>query len=279
MTTQAEWSAIRKSLEQVGAEFASLALAVDPAKMATKHWSVADTVAHVTAIAGMDMPLVHGEQELSIPALNDVWLDITIDTVKDFNTVAMGVFTERKVDVLAEQLVGLIGGLLQATADADPDEAVVWLGDSRLPIAGLLAHLTNELLVHGRDIARATGQQWTIRSEDAAQFFDAFVVGLFRNSYGKLADEAPPAKDKRIAVEFRSDFTAPVAIVIDHGVVRIEEPRPDNDVRIFFEPGALSLTLFGRVSRARTMLTGGMRVSGPRLRLLPEFLRTVRMPS
>jgi Mycothiol maleylpyruvate isomerase N-terminal domain len=279
MTTQQQWTAIRKSLEQVGADFAGLALAVDPAKMATRHWSVADTVAHVTTIAGLDLPLVQGEQELSIPELNAEWLDVTIDTVKDFNALALGVLSERKIDVLAEQLVTLIGGLLQATADADPDAAVTWLGDSRLPIAGLLAHLTNELLIHGRDIARATKQPWTIRAEDAAQFFDAFVVGLFRNSVGKLVDDSPPAPDRRIAVAFTSDYTTPVTIAIDHGVVRIEEPGPDNDVRLFFDPATLNLSLFGRVSRARATVTGGMRISGPRIWLLPEFLRTVRMPS
>jgi hypothetical protein len=36
--------------------------------------------------------------------------------------------------------------------------------------------------------------------------------------------------------------------------------------------------MFGRISRTRAALLGGLRIGGPRPWLLPAFLRTVRMP-
>jgi hypothetical protein len=279
MTTQQRWLAIRGCLEQVGADFAKLAMGADPDKMATRDWSVAETTAHVTAIAALYRSLARDEPELAFPELGATWLGVTVDTIHEFNAVTLRLFRERRIPPLADRLATEIDGILQATVNADPAATVVWLGDARVPLAGLLAHLINELLIHGRDIARATGQPWSIGAEDAAHFVEAFLVGMLRNSYGRLADDSGPARDRRIAVQFRSAHTTPVAIVLEHGVVTIEEPRRDNDVRLSFDPAILNLTLFGRVSKARAVLTGGMKIRGPRPWLLPEFLRTVRLPS
>jgi putative sterol carrier protein len=93
-----------------------------------------------------------------------------------------------------------------------------------------------------------------------------------------LLDGGGPARERRIAVEFRSRHTAPVTLVLRDGLVSAEEPGGPTDVRVSFDPATLNLMLFGRISRVRAVLTGKVAVRGRRPWLLPAFLRTVRVP-
>lgn len=114
---------------------------------------------------------------------------------------------------------------------------------------------------------------------DAALFFDLFVVGMVRHDVGRLLDDSPPPRDRRIAVSFRSRYTRPVTLALHRGRVSAEEPGGPVDVRVRFDPPTLNLMLFGRVSRPRAALTGRLVVAGRRPWLLPAFLRTLRLPT
>jgi hypothetical protein len=153
-----------------------------------------------------------------------------------------------------------------------------WLGDSRVPLSGVLSHLINELQIHGRDIARAARTPWAIPPREAALFFEVFFVELLRHGVGRLLDNDEPPRDRRIAVGFRSDHTRPVTIVLHKGVVSVEEPGGATDARITFDPVTLNQMLFHRVSKPRAVLTGKIAIRGPRPWLLAPFLRTVRCP-
>ncbi|HEX6872335.1 MAG TPA: SCP2 sterol-binding domain-containing protein, partial [Micromonosporaceae bacterium] len=137
--------------------------------------------------------------------------------------------------------------------------------------------ILNELSIHGRDIARATKAQWTIPPQDAAMFFEHFVVGMVRLDHGRLL-ETPEPSEERVSVHFRSEYLDPVTLVLDRGRVTAE-PSDDVDVRITFDPTTFNLMMFGRISPPRAMLTGKVSVAGRRPWRLPIFLKTVRMPS
>ena len=201
-----------------------------------------------------------------------------MDTVAGLNGTVLRHFTDRDPGTLGHRLRSDIDLILRLSADRDPDDPVAWLGGARVPVVGLLAHLTNELLIHGWDIARAGRVPWVIPPRDAGSFLEMFVVGLMRNGYGHLLDNDEPPRDRRIAVEFRSRYTSPVTLVLQHGRVTAEEPGPAPDVRLSFNPATLNLMMFGRISKLRAVLGGGLVVSGRRPWLLPTFLRTVRMP-
>lgn len=274
------WTEVRRAVEEAGGRFSRLVLSRDPGAMATAHWTVADTAAHVTAIAWQYTALVVGyDSERPIHGVREELSGTTVDNIHSgLNAAILRNFPERDPAALAAILQSSIAKVLELTAHADPASTVTWLGGSSLPLAGLLAHLTNEMLLHGRDIARATAAAWTIPQEQAALFFELFVVELIRNGVGGLLDLAGPARAGRIAVEFRSAHTRPVTIVVTDGVVSVEEPGADVDVHLSFRPAALDLMLFHRVSRLRTALTGGVRVWGRRPWLLPAFLEKVRLP-
>jgi uncharacterized protein (TIGR03083 family) len=270
--TDEVWSATRAALTVTSARFLDLVTESNARTMATADWTVADTLAHVGSIADMYTRLVR-----SGDPRHDNVLTTTVDTVADLNAQVLAQFTERDPATLTERLRADVDDVLTATESADPAAAVPWLGDSRVAICGVFAHLINELHIHGRDIARATGTPWHIPPADAALFFEVFFVEMIRRDVGHLLDNDEPPSDRRIAVEFRSRHTTPVTIVLRRGVVTVEPPG-DADVRISFDPVALNLMLFHRIGKARAALTGKVRVSGRRPWLLPTFLRTVRCP-
>jgi hypothetical protein len=156
---------------------------------------------------------------------------------------------------------------------------VAWLGNATVPLAGAFAHLLNELLIHGRDIAEPLGRPWFISPADAGLFFDLFIVGIIRYDVGGFLDNDEPPKERRIAVEFRSPYTTPVTLVLHRGQVAAEKPGGPTDVRLSFDPATMNLMLFHRISRARAVLSGKVVIRGGRRPwLLFEFLRTVRAP-
>lgn len=278
--TEGKWRAVRVAVRETGDRFADLVSACAPSAMATADWSVADTVAHVGAIASLYVSLVQPEQfPHPFPALRDRIAATTVDTVAELNELLLRLDPERDQKALTRRLRADIDRLLAATEHRDPAATVPWLGDSRVPLAGIAAHLVNELLIHGRDIARGTRhQRWAIPPQDAALFFDLFLVEVIRCGYGRLLDDGDRPQ-AHVAVEFRSRYTSPVTLSLRDGHVSIADRRSGPDVHLRFDPTTLNLMLFGRISRARAALTGKVVIWGRRPWLLPAFLRTVRLPS
>ncbi|NDU77318.1 hypothetical protein GWI34_32560 [Actinomadura sp. DSM 109109] len=278
--TEENWTATRTFLRETGDRFAELLTSPGAATMATATWTVADTAAHVATLArmyhqmvdpaGCDEPLTGNE---------DLVERTIVDTVDALNEELLDQFPERDPRVLADVLVRDIDRILAATLRADPAAALPWLGGSRVPVGGLLAHLLNELQIHGRDMARPMRRPWDVPPREAAPFFEMFLVGVTEYGYGRLLDDHGPAPAGRIAVEFRSDHTAPVVMAMTDGFVTVEEPDGRPDVRLSFDPTALNLMLFGRIGKARAVLTRKVVIRGRRPWVLPAFLRIVRLPS
>jgi hypothetical protein len=275
-----QWQGVRASVREAGDRFAEMvATAENPGAEVTPNWSVAETAAHLASLAWLNTTLLRPDAEpLPIPGLAEWLPTATVDDVNAINGLTLKHFTERDPQVLADLLRDHITTMLDSSEGHDPAEVVSWLGGAQVPIAGLFAHLLNELLLHGHDLARTTGTRWTIASEDAAYFFEMFMVGLARNGVGRLLD-GPPPQERRIAVEFRSDYIEPVTLVLRDGQVTAEAPGKGPDVRVTFDPAVFNLMMFGRVSKARAVLTRKVTVGGRRPWLLPVFLRTLRVPS
>ncbi|MEV4381150.1 maleylpyruvate isomerase N-terminal domain-containing protein [Streptosporangium sp. NPDC049644] len=271
--------AVRATLEQAGDRFARLLTSVPPQTMATRDWTVAETGAHVAAIAHLYTVIVrqdgtpHPMPELTAPIAST-----NVDTVADVNDLALASYPERDPAVLARRLRADIGELLRVTEHLDPATPIPWLGEARVPLTGLLAHLINEIHQHGWDIARSGRAPWTIPAREAALFFDLFLIGVIRGDHGRLLDTAGPKRSGRIAVRFHSRYTTPATLVLQDGRVRVEESSARTDVHLAFDPPTLNLMLFGRVSRPKAVLTGKIAAWGRRLWLLPPFLREVHLP-
>jgi len=278
--TPEKWLAVRAALTDVCDRFVALVADADPRAMATAEWTVMDTAAHVTTIAWLYTAMVVPEDTpLPIPGTRELILSTTVGNIHGgLNVQMQRGYPEREPAAVLTKLRSATDEILRVTDGDDPSRTAGWLGGSRLPLAGFMAHLTNELLVHGRDIARGVNAPWRIPEEYAALFFELFLVEIIRNGVGALLDDDRPVRKDRIAVEFRSADTVPVTIVLEAGRVSIEEPSRDNDVRVYFRPATMTLVLFHRVTRSRAAMTGSLRVWGRRPWLLVPFLRKVRLP-
>lgn len=278
--TSDQLTTARRAVERAARRFGDLLSDVpDPAAMATREWTVADTAAHVATIARLYTALVRGPGEaLPFDGLDKGLRTATVDTVAVLNEVMLAQYRERDPAAIAASMRADVADVLKVSEGAEPGEPVSWLGGARVPMAGLLAHLLNEIQLHGRDIARASGTGWAIPPGDIGMFFELFVAGMTRNGLGHLLDSTAPPPERRVAVEFRSRHMAPVTIVLQDRRVFVEEPGGAVDVRLTFDPPALSLMLFGRISKARALLSGRVVVRGRRPWLLPVFMRTVRFP-
>ncbi len=279
--TQEKWSAVRSAVRDYGDRVSDLITAAPyPSILATRDWTAAETAAHVTGIAMTYSAMVSGGgTAFPIPEVMVRLPATTMANVHtDMNPTLLRSFRERNAEQLADRLRGSIDKMLADTAMLAPDTTVEWMGGSRLPLAGVFAHLMNELHIHGRDIARGVAIPWRIPDHQAALFFELFLVELIRNGYGILLDNDRREREGRIAVEFRSDHTAPVTLVLDSGLVTVEEPSDHADVRVRFRPAALNLMLFHRIGRTRAAVSGSVVAYGRKPWLLPVFLRKVRMP-
>jgi len=282
--TDEQWSTSRDALRRAGDRFADL-VGSTPAPdqvMATADWSVSATATHLASITWLYTSLLDtGGPPTAIPGFDGRIRSTNVDTVDTLNDMIMGqpLFAGTTARAAAERVRSDIDYLLRTSERRDPSEPFTWLGGAQVPLAGLFGHLVNELLLHGLDVARAVRMPWEVPSRDAGLFFDLLLVGVARNGYGHLLDGGGEPSDRRVAVEFRSPYTTPVTLVLRHGAVTAEEPGGAVDVRLRFDPAALNMMLFGRISTLRAVLGGKLFVRGPRPWLLPAFMRKVRVPN
>lgn len=274
-----QWKAVRAALTRAGDRFIELvSSARDPRVMATRHWSVADSAAHVESIARLYAIIIQPvEVPFPIPEIEDQVKATTVDTVADLNDTVMKLFTERDMDFVLPMLREDIKQVLANSDGLDPLTPISWLGSSHVPLIGVLANLMNELHIHGRDIALAIGEPWAVAGRDAALFFEHFVAGVIRGGYGHLLDNDEPARERRIAVQFHTDYNEPITLSVHNGLVKVDNGPVD--VHLHYHPTTLNLMLFGRVSQLKAVATGKLRVYGRRPWVLPTFLKTVRLPS
>lgn len=279
--TDKQWDAVRESVRTTAERFCGLVSSIpDPGTRVTADWSVADTAAHVCTVSFLNTMLLEAAPiPFYMPGLDEAIAGTNIEGVHDLNYQVMRHFTERDASRLLDILRGHIDLMLTASQDRDPAGTYSWLGGARVPLAGMFAHMVNELLIHGNDIARATATPWTMPAEDAALFFDLFYIGMLSENTGRLLDGSKRPLRRRIAVEFRSGYTTPVTFVVRNGTAHAERPGPGADATVRFDPATLNMMMFGRISTARAVLTRKIIISGRRPWLMPAFLRTVRLPS
>jgi len=273
------WPVARQALGETSERFAELVRNARGLQTnAVGGWSAVEAAAHVVAIGRMYQAIVRGEA-IPIEGVQAAFPGVTMANLHGFNELTLDGFTQREPAALAERITADVADMLRVTAGDDPARAVGWLGGSRVPLTGLFSHLVNEMLVHGRDVARAAGLPWRIPPRDAALFSEVFVVSILRYGIGRLFEPLWQSTSmRRVAVEFRSAHTEPFRLVWDDGRVVAEEPGPDTDVRVAYDPATLNLVLFRRMSRVRAVLTRGIVIAGPRPWLLPGFLRVMRLP-
>ncbi|HEV8276114.1 MAG TPA: hypothetical protein VGQ26_10510 [Streptosporangiaceae bacterium] len=88
----------------------------------------------------------------------------------ELNARAVTAEAERHPRALADMLVAAVGDFLAASAPLPPDHPMpsqYFQGAMALDLAGITGAELGEVLVHGYDIAKATGRPWPLAADDA----------------------------------------------------------------------------------------------------------------
>lgn len=272
---------IRKALAETAGRVTGLLRTIDhPDAVAVGDWTVGDTAAHLHEVAVINTFCAVGvapPDELRESC--DMAAGVSIDEVRNLNALSLARAPERDPRVLADRIGGRLERLLEETADADGTEQVSWLGGMKLPLAAVMGHTLSELLLHGRDIARAVGDPFPIDDGYASLVFGHFLLPMLGSAdmaafAGERGDNA-----QAVSCELRLRGYRRVVLVADGGGLAIEEGggrRPD--IRISASPATMLLLLFNRSSPLGPTLRGKVAVWGRRPWRLPRLMRLMQSP-
>jgi hypothetical protein len=281
-TTSTEaWLDIRASLDVAAERFSRLLGGVrDPGAPAVGAWSIADTAAHVREVVTLNSTwATGGSPPDEYREAYELAATVAVDQVSDVNAVALANATERDLGVLAGFIQERIELLLYLTAQADGSERVCWLGGLKLPLSAVAAHTLSELLVHGRDIARAEGNAFGLAADDARLAFEGFLLPLLTAADAAgFGGERSDAMES-VCCELRLQGCEPVLLVADDGGVAIEEPGSRRaDVHIAAAPDVMWLLMFNRIKPLGPALRGKVKVWGRRPWRLRHLMRLLQTP-
>ncbi|MBN6040293.1 hypothetical protein [Amycolatopsis sp. 195334CR] len=264
----------------------------DPVSVGT--WTTSEVAAHLShvfrfdidAIAGNPVPdatvTAAGMAEVNAKLLADdgerdpaALADRLSALATEFDDVASRAGTAEFDDVASR------AGTAEFDDVASPSRAdtVEWLQGLRLPSSVVAAHLLEECLIHGHDLASATGRPWPIRRDHALLAVEGGVLPLIT--------ALPPTAfvDQEKAGSFRARFDVRLrgggrtTMVFDRGSLTLDENYSGAvDACLSADPAALMLVFIGRQSIGKPLLAGKLAAWGPRPWKLARLLTAISPP-
>jgi hypothetical protein len=136
-----------------------------------------------------------------------------------------------------------------------PLEMVLPIRSGRLPldVAGLRSNWLTELLIHGRDIALAAGEEWPLDDESALLSLRLLAQAL--PGYLRPAGRG----DGTLVVA--ADGGAPFSLVVWDNAAEVQPGGVTNADQLAGPPAALVLLFYGRIGLTEAQ-AGGVRIMG-----------------
>lgn len=239
--------------------------AVSP-RSAVGQWSAPDVACHLSHAIELDTAALRNHRVEEV--------EPTPKGTAAWNASRLQADHERDLEVLADRIDARGEEFLDLSPSAHDVE---WLGGARLEPATVVCHLLAELLLHGHDIARATGKQWPIRPEHAAIAIVGGGVPII-NACPDLFLRHPVNPKTRARVELRLIGHQRLTLALDHGL-RIElPPTGPVDAYLATQADQALLIFFGRRSPWRAAATGKAWAWGRRPQALLSLLGAMTSP-
>jgi hypothetical protein len=232
---------MNRALTEAGNDFASMLRRVrDSNRQAIGTWTVGETAAHAA----------HSPKDF-LEAAKGETTAIALDDVADHNAEFLTDNPERDPHVLADRFDDNKLALTTYVESLDGDPAVEVFDGVVVPMSTLLAVELGEVLVHGYDIAGASGLDWPIATDHAA-----LTVGGLLPILPHMIDPVEAAGfDARIAFRIRGGIQA--TLVFDDGVLQIEAADEQHvDCRLTVDPATYLLLSFNRIGSTIPTLRG-----------------------
>jgi uncharacterized protein (TIGR03083 family) len=224
----------RAALVDALTRFIDVVSSVDPTlRLPNSDWTVADTAAHVVVAGHAFERYARGDRE---PVID-------VDDVAGSNARLLSELAERDVTVLTKELGEATGRFLELTDHAVAADAAYWHGLDTT-VGTLYGIYLGELLLHGRDVARAVGERWPISRDEAITILEggsAVVHALL---------DTEKVEGLRATYEVRLRGGPRLGFAFADGALTVTPGRVDRaDCRVSADPLAMVLVFYGRASQ------------------------------
>ncbi|MFG2027765.1 maleylpyruvate isomerase N-terminal domain-containing protein [Streptomyces sp. NPDC048825] len=233
-------------------------------------WTVGDVAAHLSHVFRFDTDALAGR---SVPQAT-----VTPTGMAEVNAKMLAEDGERDPAVLADRIATLANEF-NDVASRSRAATVDWLQGVRLPPSAVACHLLEECLIHGHDIATATGRPWPIRRHHALLAVEGAVLPLIAALPPTAFVNQEKAGSFRGRVEMRLRGGGRTVLVFDRGSLRLDAGcARDVDSHISADPSALMLVFIGRQGIWKPLLGGKLAAWGRRPWKLARMLTVISPP-
>lgn len=268
---------VAKAIRAIGPQVCDLVAAIDtPGAAAVGVWSGIETAVHLMQTMELD-------QKAALDAFTpDERAQLSagdLKTLDQFTQRMVEEEPERDPDVLAARMAKAADAIAAELSVSEADREITWLGGMRLPLSAVGAHVVEESVVHGLDIARSQGRTWRPGGELARIAVADFVVPIMlATDPNQLLDhEAAAGLDATFEVRLRG--AGRLFFVFDRGRLTITESW-DGPVDVHFtaDAGPFLFLMMQRRGPLRSALTGRFVVWGRRPWLMSRFAQLMKGP-
>lgn len=233
-------------------------------------WTVGDVAAHLSHVFRFDTDAIAGN-----PVPQAV---VTTAGMAEANAKMLAEDGERDPAILADRISTLADEFDDA-ASRPRTATVEWLQGTRLPPSAVACHLLEECLIHGHDIAGATGHPWPIQRHHALLAVEGAVLPLIAALPPTAFVNQEKAGSFRARFDLRLREGGRTVMVFDGGSLTLESGGArDVDAHISADPAALMLVFIGREGIGKPLLGGKLTAWGRRPWKLARMLTAMSPP-
>lgn len=268
---------VRDAIEEVVPRICRLVRSTErPDASAIGVWSAVETAVHLMQTMEADIGAVTESFSAQDRARFE---DLELQQLDELTQGMVREEPERDPGELARRMAEAADALAAELGAAGDDRLVTWLGGMQLPLSAVGAHVVEEALVHGRDIARSQGRRWPIEPSHAAVAVGRFLFRVMEATDPAGFVDADAAAGFNAAFEFRVRGTGRFYFVFEEGALRVERAYTGPvDVHVSADPATFLLVQLNRTKPLRPALTGRMVVWGRRPWLLGRLSQLVKGP-
>jgi hypothetical protein len=233
-------------------------------------WSIQEAAVHVAASLSDYGESLSGMRPLRTP---NPALGPTSEQIRAVNAERMSEIGEPDLPAIAQRISSIVERFIDATEGRHGDEPYDWYGKCESTLAAMTSVMLGEVVLHGRDIARAARTSWPIDRDDG----ELILLGALPLLPAYVDAEA--ARGVRASYEIALRGGPHVGVRIRDGVGIVEYPaRAPFDCRMNVDPVTMVLVSYGRIPPLRGVLRGGILAWGRKPWMGLAFARMIANP-